>query len=136
MTAAFAQDIVKELEEKTQGLFFLSETDSPFKVFSSKHQENFPEYLYKLSGRPATDPSEEVSLSYLFKNVTSLKEKQNPSEAKNVAKYEELMTFLIDAFKEIKVYKLGEDFQEDIFIVGVTGDGQTIVLSTKAVESL
>jgi len=136
MTTAFAPDIVKELEEKTKGLFFLSETDSPFKVFSTKSQESFPEYLYTLSGRPSSDPSAEISLSYLFKNVTSLKEKQNQKEAENVGKYEDLMTFLIDAFKEIKVYKLGEDIHEDIFIVGTTGEGQNIILATKAVESI
>ena len=134
MTAAYAQEIVKELEEKTKGLFFLSETDYPFKVFSCKQQESFPEYLYTLSGRPATDPSEEISLSYLFKNVTSLQEKQNPKEAENVERYDELMTFLVDTLKELKVYKLG-DTHEDIYITGYTADGQCVILATQAVES-
>ncbi len=135
MTAAFAQEIVKELEEKAQGVFFLSETDSPFKVFSCKEHESLPHYLYTLSGRPSTDSCEEISLSYLFKNINTLQEKHDPKEVEKVEKYEKLMNFLFDTLKEIKVYKLG-DSHEDIFITGTTADGQCVILATKAVETV
>src|SRR6202012_5915925 len=121
MTAAFAPEILRELEEKAKGVFFLSETDSPFKVFSCNGHEQLPGYLYKLSGRASTDACEEVSLSYLFKNINTLQEKNNPKESENVEKYEELMNFLVDTLKEVKVYKLGNT-HEDIFIIGNSAD--------------
>jgi|SRR6185437_4831938 len=135
MTAAFAPEILRELEEKSHGVFFLSETDSPFKVFSCNGHEPLPQYLYTLSGRNSSDLCEEVSLSYLFKSVNTLQEKNNPKESANTEKYEELMNFLVDVLKEVKVYKLGNT-HEDIFITGSTGDGQCIILATKSVESV
>jgi len=134
MITAFAPEILRELEEKAQGVFFLSETDSPFKVYSCNGNELLPQYLYTLSNRTSSDPCEEVSLSYLFKNVNTLQEKNNPKESENTVKYEELMNFLVDVLKEVKVYKLG-DTHEDIFITGSTSDGQCIILATKAVET-
>ena len=135
MTAAFAPEILKELEEKAKGVIFLSETDSPFKVFSCDEHEPLPQYLYTLSARPVSDSCEEVSLSYLFKNVNTLKDKHDLKEVENAEKYEALMDFLVNSVKEVKVYKLGST-HEDVFITGTTADGQCIILATKAVESV
>ena len=126
------EQILKEIREKAKGLLYFSEGKFPVEVFCCDTEETLRDHMVKISGRGHHETIEEVSLAFLYKNVNTLQEAQQP-EINNTKKYIELINYLGERLSNLKVYKIGED-HIDVFISGSTSNGTYITLATKANE--
>src|SRR5690348_9106324 len=118
---------VAALEKASKGLLFPSESEAPFKAFL------WPDAGAKLSPgrlRELTDASEgaaveELTLDELFQTV--------PSE--DQPKFQKLADALKQQLSSIKVYKVGDEAEREVYIVGKTTDGAFAGLKTTVVET-
>jgi hypothetical protein len=120
-------DVVLDvLRKASKGLRYTSETEAELTPFVWENgSELTPERLRQRTGVAARTPVEETTLDAFFRAV--------PSEDK--AKFQELAHVLKDQLSDIKVYKLGEEAEKEVYIVGNTTEGRWAGLRTKVVET-
>jgi hypothetical protein len=104
--------VLDALRKASKGLRYTSETDAPLQAFVWKDAK-------ELTG------AEETTLDRFFRAV--------PSEDK--AKFEKLAQVLRQQLSDLKVYKLGEEAEKEVYIVGKTKDGRWAGLKTTVVET-
>src|SRR6516225_8362826 len=103
--------VLDALAKASKGLQFVSETEADFEPFLWKDGgELTHERLLTLSGAAQGTPVEEMTLDNFFRAV--------PSEDR--AKFQKLTKALQDQLSAVKVYKLGEEPEKDVCIVGKT----------------
>jgi hypothetical protein len=118
--------VLDALAKASKGLQFVSETEADFEPFLWKDGgELTHERLLTLSGAEQGTPVEEMTLDNFFRAV--------PSEDR--AKFQKLTKALQDQLSAVKVYKLGEEPEKDVCIVGKTKDGRWAGLKTSVVET-
>jgi hypothetical protein len=118
--------VLDKLRKASKGLRYTSETDAPLQPFVWENGgEPTPERLRERAGAGADSAIEETSLDSFFRAV--------PSEDK--AKFRKLAQVLREQFPAIKVYKLGEEAEKDVYILGKTKDGRWAGLKTHVVET-
>jgi hypothetical protein len=118
---------VAALEKASKGLLFPSESEAPFQAFL------WPDGGAKLSRarlRELTHANEraaveELTLDELFQTV--------PSE--DQPKFQKLADALKQHLSSIKVYKVGDEAEREVYIVGKTADGVFAGLKTTVVET-
>jgi hypothetical protein len=118
---------VAALEKASKGLLFPSESEAPFKGFV------WPDAGDKLSAtrlRELTHASkgtavEDLTLEELFQTV--------PSE--DQSRFQKLADALKQQLSDIKVYKVGDEAEREVYIVGKTADGALAGLKTTVVET-
>jgi histidine triad (HIT) family protein len=118
---------VDALQKASKGLLMPSESDAPFEPFVWKETGDKlpPDRLRKLTGAGKDDSVEEISLDGLFTTV--------PSADK--AKFQKLSTAITQQLSGVKVYKMGDEPERQVFIVGRTKDGHWAGLKTSVVET-
>jgi hypothetical protein len=104
--------VLDVLGKASKGLRYTSETDAELTPFIWTDAS-------KIAG------AEETTLDAFFHAV--------PSEDKT--KFQKLAQILKDQLSGIKVYKIGEEPEKDIYIVGKTSDGRWAGLKTTVVET-
>jgi hypothetical protein len=118
--------VLDALQKASKGLRYTTETDAPLQPFVWRNGgELTPELLKKHAGVTADLASEETSLDGFFRAV--------PSEDK--AKFQKLAQVLKEQLAGIKVCKLGEEAEKEVYIVGKTKDGRWAGLKTSVVET-
>jgi hypothetical protein len=126
-------EIVKDIKERTKDLMFLSESEFPVEVYCCDTEEPVLNHLMQISGRSTAETIEEISLSFLFKNINTLQGNENLGEEENSKRYRDLINYLTERLNNLKVYTMGEG-QVDVFITGATESGKYITLATKSFE--
>jgi hypothetical protein len=118
--------VIDTLKKAAKGLLFESETEAELEPFLWKNGDTLDnKRLLKLAGAEPDTPVEQTTLDSFFRVV--------PSEDK--AKFQQLTKVLQAQLSDIKVYKLGEDAEKQVYIVGKTKDGQWAGLKTTVVET-
>ncbi len=118
--------VLDALKKASKGLRFVSETEAPLEPFVWKEGGQLnPERLRELTGAAEGTPVEETTLSRFFRAV--------PSEDK--AKFQQLTKALQGQLSGIKVYKVGEEAEKEVYVVGQTADGRWAGLKTTVVET-
>jgi hypothetical protein len=118
--------VLDALQKASKGLVFTSETDAPLEPFLWKDGAALThEQLLGLAGADPDTPVEETSLDSFFRVV--------PKEDR--PKFEKLTKVLREQLAGVKVYKLGEDAEKPVYVVGKTPDGQWAGLKTTVVET-
>ena len=126
-----------QLQEASDGLVFISESDYPFEVFLWEASDSLvitPETFLKKTEHPVDTPVEVVDINSFFAVATTEQEWHNPEEREMVKKFQTLVETLKHNLSEIKVYRLGER-SIDVYIIGKTSIGDYGGLSTKVVET-
>ncbi len=117
---------VEALKNAAKGLRMPSETDAPFEVFAwDESDEPTPDRLVQLAGEPTGTSVEEISLDDLFATV--------PSEDK--AKFQRLRQAIEEQLSGVKVYKIGDEAERPVYIVGKAKGGGWAGLKTTVVET-
>jgi hypothetical protein len=117
---------VVALQKACKGLLFPSESEAKLEPFLWTNGNTLTQArLLDLSGSPKNTPIEEMTLDSLFRVVP--KEERPP--------FDKLAKVLQEQLSTIKVYKLGEQPEKQVFIVGKTTDGQWAGLKTMVVET-
>ena len=118
--------VLDALKKASKGLRFVSETEAELEPFVWKEGGALtPERLRELAGAGEGTPVEETTLDRFFRAV--------PSEDK--AKFQKLAKALQEQLSGIKVYKLGEEAEKEVYVVGQTADGRWAGLKTTVVET-
>jgi hypothetical protein len=117
---------VEALRQASKGLMMPSESDAPFEAFQLESgPEPTPDRLRKLAHAPKDAAVEEDTLDNLFATV--------PSEGKS--KFQKLRQAIQGQLSGVKAYKVGDEAERQVFIVGKTTDGQWAGLKTSVVET-
>ena len=124
------------LVEATTGLFYQSETETPFAAV----QESIPRAEFKainaveLAGRGFDKLVHELSISEFFVTLTESQEWHGPAEKQAVTQYRTLHQIFMGMLASSKVFKIGE-VEVTILVVGRTSDGYWVGARTEAIET-
>ena len=107
---------VDALQKASKGLLMPSESEAPFEPFLWKDAGDrlTPDRVLELAKVAKGTSVEETSLDSLFQTV--------PSEDRK--KFQKLTTAINQQLSGVKVYKVGDEAERDVYIVGKTQDGQ------------
>jgi len=102
-------DLIAQLKEKIEGLYFPSESDFPFEVIV---WENFADDFYNTEkwlahcGLPTHSPIENMSIEHLFRNLSVEQEWHDDVQKEQVAQFKALQEFLQAHLSDLLVYPL------------------------------
>jgi hypothetical protein len=114
------------LKKASKGLLFPSERDAPLEPFLWKDGAKLtPERLLELAGAEEGTGVEETTLADLLRTI--------PPEEKG--SFDQLAKVLKEQLSGIKVYKVGDEAEREVYIVGKTKDRQWSGLKTSVVET-
>jgi histidine triad (HIT) family protein len=117
---------VEALTKASKGLQMPSETDAPFAAFAWEDANELTrDRLLRLAHQPKGTAVEESSLTDLFRTI--------PSEDR--AKFQKLRQVLQDQLTGVRVYKVGDEPERQVYIVGRAKDGKWAGLKTTVVET-
>src|SRR3989442_1184574 len=106
---------VAALQKATKGLRYTSETDAPLEAFMWKDGGGLSKKkLLELAGADKGTTVEASSLDAFLHAV--------PSEDRG--EFDDLATVLQEQLSGIKVYKVGDEAEKQVYVVGKTKDGQ------------
>ena len=118
--------VLDALKKASKDLQFISETESDLEPFVWKDGGDLTQdRLLELAGVEKGTPVEEMTLESFFHVV--------PSEDK--AKFDKLAKVLKEQLTGVKVYKVGDEPEKDVYIVGKTADGRWAGIKTQVVET-
>jgi plasmid stability protein len=118
---------VDALEKASKGLLFPSESEAPLKAFLWKGTgDNLtPDRVRELAGAAKGESVEQTSLDELFATV--------PAEDR--PQFDKLAAAIKGQLSGVKVYKVGDEAERQVYVVGKTSDGQWAGLKTTVVET-
>jgi plasmid stability protein len=118
---------VDALEKASKGLLFPSESEAPLKAFLWKGTgDNLtPDRVRELAGAAKGESVEQTSLDELFATV--------PAEDR--PQFDKLAAAVKQQLSAVKVYKVGDEAERQVYVVGKTSDGQWAGLKTTVVET-
>jgi histidine triad (HIT) family protein len=119
--------VVDALVKASKDLLMPSESDAPFEplLWDDPGKPLSPDVVRKLAGAGKKTAVEELTLDALFKVV--------PSE--DQANFQKLAAALKQQLSGVKVYKVGDEAEREVYIVGKTSDGKLAGLKTTVVET-
>ena len=124
--AAKKHPVVEALQKASKGLQFTSETEAGFEPFLWEGGDKLTrQRLLELAGAEKGTAVEEDTLDRFFHAV--------PPEDK--AKFDKLAKALQEQLSGIKVYKVGDEAEREVYIVGKAKTGQWAGLKTSVVET-
>ena len=124
------QKLINQLQQASEGLLWLSESDYPF---TTVYWEKVDDIEAKLLELPETT-IEVKELESFFKRVTEEKDWYEEEEMAECKRYQELVNLLKTHLSDIKVYRVGE-IEINCYILGKTDSGAIAGLSTISVET-
>lgn len=129
------EELFGALQEATEGLLFMSESDYPFEVIRWDGSEQLsPEYLRRKAGANSSAKVEESTLEEFFRVPAGEQEWKNDAQLAEARKYQRLRHLLEESLNDIKVYRVGE-INIQVFVVGKSDEGNWLGVSTRAVET-
>jgi hypothetical protein len=120
------ESVLDTLKQASKGLLFPSESEAPLEPFAWKDGGALThERLLELAGAEEGTAVEETDLATLLRAI--------PPEDK--AKFDKLAKVLQEQLSGIKVYKVGDEAEREVYLVGKTKDGWWAGLKTTVVET-
>ncbi|MGI4804051.1 MAG: nuclease A inhibitor family protein [Janthinobacterium lividum] len=120
------------LENATNGLQMMSESEFPFEYFSTKDTEINNATVLKITQKPEGTPVATTTLDDLLRNMTDpARGSVNPQEAE---KYQQMAEVLKSTLQNLSVYRVGE-VQIDVLIMGLTEEKTVAGMRTKLIET-
>jgi hypothetical protein len=126
--------LIETIEEASEGLEFISETDAPFDLFISDDPVERTDAAIKKFLKLDRKHLQEVLFDDFFDRLTLSHEWHREPDRKRVAKFKKLRTALEKKLDGLRVYRSGR-LHIDIFIVGHLPDGRAAGVRTKALET-
>ncbi len=118
---------VDALAKASKGLLFPSETDAPLEPFlwEDAGDKLTKDQVRQLAGAPKGAAIEETTLDDLLSTVP---EEDRPQ-------FDKLATAIKSQLSGVKVYKVGDEPEKQVYVVGKTSDGEWAGLKTTVVET-
>jgi hypothetical protein len=120
------QSVEDALRKASKGLLFPSESDAPLEPFLWETGGNLTkDRIRELAGAEEGATVESLSLDDLLRTVSS----------EERAKFDKLATAVKQLVSGVKVYKVGDEPEKAVYVVGKTPDGKWAGLKTSVVET-
>lgn len=133
--SAPADQLAKQIQELSEGLYYISETDAEVLPFvGDKVDAMTRENLLSQTGNKPDARVEERDFAGIFARLTIIQDWFGDEEKQTAAKYARLKELLERNLKNLKVFKVGR-IEIDIYIVGLDAEGRLMGIKTKAVET-
>ena len=131
-----SEAVLSELAAAVDGLLYPSETDAPFDVVRWPGDGTPIEIgrLRELSGHASGSPAEVISLDRLFEDLVTPQPWHGEAEKATLARYANLREAICRNLSDVRVFRIGE-VRVDIYIIGVTAEGDWVGVRTMAVET-
>lgn len=127
-------DELQNIAAAAAGLYYLSETDSPFEVHQLDAVAPIVPQLLQLFKRDNTATIEQQDVEFFLRNHTRTYEGATANDEARAERFRRLQELLQQTLINPEVYKIGQ-IQIDAVITGVTSGGKRIALTTKLVET-
>jgi hypothetical protein len=127
--------LLQQLEQAAQGLWFISESESPLEPFSlppGTSLENETEFLVAIDN--PGQPVEQITLPYFFRNMVRTGPEQEPAQQTIAQRFIALQQWLETNLQEVRVYRVGQ-IQVQAYVVGKTPEGTWLGLKTTLIET-
>jgi hypothetical protein len=129
------EELFGALQEATEGLLFMSESDYPFEVIRWSDSEQLsPEYLRQAMGADFSAKVEETTVEEFFRVPAGQQEWKDEAQLAEARKYQRLRNLLEENLTGIKVYRIGE-INIGVYVVGMSAEGNWLGVSTRVVET-
>jgi histidine triad (HIT) family protein len=118
---------VEALRRASKGLLFPSESEAPLEPFlwGPAAGPLTPNRVRQLARAGEDEAVEETTLDALLRTV--------PSEDR--PRFDRLAAVLLQQLSGVKVYKVGDEAEKQVYVVGKAPDGQLAGLKTTVVET-
>jgi hypothetical protein len=129
------REFIVQLEQISQELLWLSETEYPFQIIYWQNADNFNENnLMQHYNYPPETKIVIQEFNSFFASATKSETWHNEEEQAEVKKYQALTDFLSANLTDLRVYLLGE-IEIDVYILGKTEHKAIAGLATKIVAT-
>jgi hypothetical protein len=128
--------ILTELTDKTQGLFYFSESEAPLTIenLGQVPKDQLNEKLLQLNREnPGTLTT--IDQDAFFEKIVNTADPGDQVMVGNAQKFTELYTYLKDNFSDILVTRIEGGVNVPILITAYLADGTCIALATYAIET-
>lgn len=128
--------LIDEIAGASEGLLFMSETDSPVQPFAWEESAPFSiEALREAKGYNISTPITRLDVDEFFGSATRTYDWHGPEERERVQRFEALLATLKSRLSDIAAYKVGASGAIDVFVVGQAEDGSFAGVTTQVVET-
>ena len=128
------EQILAGLGRAAAGLFYMSESDYPFETVCFGISENIgTELLRELAGRGADARVKVMNLEEFLRDAATVELPRGGGPARP-ASFQDIVRTLRQHLSDIRVYRVGE-INIQVFILGKSGSGSWLGLSTRIVET-
>lgn len=135
MSTKTDEELFGTLQEATEGLLFMSESDYPFQVIRWAGSEQLsPEYLRRVAGTDSSAIVEETTVEKFFRVVAGEQNWKDEAQLQVARKYQRLVNMLKENLAEVKVYRVG-DINIGVYVVGRSDEGNWLGVTTRVVET-
>ncbi|MDF7811221.1 nuclease A inhibitor family protein [Hymenobacter sp. YC55] len=134
-TEASADGATAQLQQLTQGLVFMSESDAPLEPVSypAPSGELTDATLLKLLGEPADTKVEAKELTVFLRNHTA--DQGVLGDPAQANRFKALQMFMKQELQDTKVYRVGSGPQVKAYALGKTEDGKLAGFKTVLTET-
>lgn len=101
------EGVLKRLQELSQGLYFLSESDYPLEVVRLDKDELSEEDVRRVAGQPQDAELETVELAYFLRNMTKVTPEMDDAARQVAERFSVLQTYIEEHLTGTKVYRVG-----------------------------
>ena len=135
-TADLQKDsFVKQIEEITADLYYISETDALILSFVGRQAQTVSrETILEQTGNAPDSPVDERDFTEFFARLVEIQDWFGEEETKMAEKYLLLKKLLEKNLRNLRVYKIGK-VQLDVYVVGLDAENRLMGIKTKAVET-
>ncbi|MGF1540354.1 MAG: nuclease A inhibitor family protein [Pleurocapsa sp.] len=126
--------LTERLQQLSEKLLWPSESDYPWETIALENVDDLEAKLLAIIDSPAETKIEIQELDRFFSRVTEEKDWYNEEEIAQCKGYQNLVAFLKNHLKDIKVYRVGE-IEVNCYILGKTESGAIAGLFTMSVET-
>lgn len=128
-------DFFQELKTSTDGLIYISETDSEVLPFVGEKSETLNiESLLKQINTASDIKVKEITFEDFFENLITIQDWFEAEEKASAEKFLKLKKLLEENLKDLKVFKVGK-IEIEIYVVGLDEENNLLGIKTEAVET-
>jgi histidine triad (HIT) family protein len=117
--------VMDALAKAVKGLLYISESEAPLEPFIWDDGELTEERIIELAGAEEGTSVETTTLASFFRTVSK----------EDKPKFDALAKVLKEQLSNVKVYKIGDEAEKQVYVVGKTSDGKLAGIKTIVVET-
>lgn len=128
-------NLIAQITDAAEGLFYISETDAEILPFAGTSAEKVDrEEILKQIKKTNETEIEERSFSDFFARLIEIQDWFGEEETENAKKFLRLKEVLENNIRDLKVFKVGK-IELEIYVVGLDAENTFLGIQTKAVET-